>query len=31
MREACAARGPWLIEVEVDPKIAHLYDKQADV
>ncbi|HTK36519.1 MAG TPA: benzoylformate decarboxylase [Caulobacteraceae bacterium] len=30
LREACAARGPWLIEVEVDPKIAHLYDKQAD-
>lgn len=29
LRDACAATGPYLLEVEVDPQIPHLYDKAA--
>jgi benzoylformate decarboxylase len=27
LRQACTATGPWLIEVDVDPQIPHLYDR----
>jgi benzoylformate decarboxylase len=29
LREACATTGPCLVEVDVDPRIPHLYDKAA--